>query len=262
LGGYLASSAVASRAHLAIGFSVANPSLFPTGAWLGGVVSAAGGTAGGGVPNEWIYQNGVQLKKDNSVAWAPQAYTQGDDWYGAWRTVGNGAYVAFHVRMDVVGDTKVIYKCYVYPTIQSYMYDSPIIYVTQQPVSLISGFRVGKSLVDGFYFKFFQFGVESNQEITSTPWRVTNKKPCYFANSNWRYCPGYTVLGEVAYITYGSDWKMRVGGETYHGVSPTFVSTDFVEWGYTGTTVADDVQIWSGSGIVSDVVSKPYSSVW
>ena len=99
---------------------------------------------------------------------------------------------------------------------------------------------------------------------------VINYRACYYNGSthSWVYDPAYALWGGVVvdaitdapnYPVPPNGQPMRVGGYTYNGVNLIYQSTDFVTWGYSGTTVSDGTQIWSSSGTVSDSVRIPYT---
>lgn len=109
------------------------------------------------------------------------------------------------------------------------------------------------------YYLHFQFGVESNKQISETAWKELNNHASYYDGASWRYLPGITAWGAFSWIT----WKdgvgvMRVCGSTYVGVNKEYSSNDMVCWKQTGTTIGHETYLWVGSGTVSDTVSKPY----
>ncbi len=116
---------------------------------------------------------------------------------------------------------------------------------------------VGKQLHNGIYFKHLQFGVESPSTIT-TSWELLNSRPCYFDGIGWSYKAGNVTWGTTSCITWINDTPYLVGGQTYTGVNNSYSYNDTVCWKYTGTTISDNAQLWSGSGSVSNIVSRPY----
>jgi hypothetical protein len=251
-------------------WSTGQATLFPSGDWLSGVESVAGSN-GNLDPNGWVYQIGTAQYQNDSVNWQPQAWPWPawgiNTWYGIFQNVGDGSYVSFYERMDVVNSTTVEYRLFAYSTLNNFIYDEPIIYTQYESGQSISNFAVGWYYYDGYNFDPFQFGVESPQAINTTDWQTIDYRASYYNSStqSWVYDPAYVLLGGV-YVDCISDASgypsgyspMRVGGITYTGVNLTGQSTDYVTWGYTGATVLDGTQIWSSSGTVSDWVKRPY----
>jgi len=150
----------------------------------------------------------------------------------------------------------IVYKVWVYATSSSLQNDRPDAFGTWNHTASDNNFIVGRQQQTGVWVKHFQFGIESNIAITETNWRVRNINPSYYDGANWRYLPGHVTLGgEITWI--GID-VYRVGNETYAGVNTYYTQNDQVGWQYTGVTIPDDTQLWSGSGIVSDIVRQPY----
>lgn len=245
-----------NRVILDVNFAGTNASQIPDGRWLGGVASVAGGN--GLTTTGWVYQNGVALFNDNDVIWAPQAWYNGvippGRYYSKW--VGTGDYVSFYERIDI-GSGSLVYRAYVYQDFLQGERDAPTIYSYWHPTN-DSNFLVGRRTHLGYPFKHFQFGVESNTRINETAWRELNNHASYYNGTNWLYLPGYVTWGTTSYITWIGTLPYGVGGEVYTGVNEYYAGRDMVCWSYNGTTIPDDSQLWSESGIVSDTVSKPY----
>lgn len=257
MGGYLRGSIVTtSKVHLAVSLSGAVGEDFPSSSFLAGVASVAG--ANGTTLTGWTYQNGVALVKNTSVWWVPQAWLGGTKkWYYE-KIVGDELWVAYHMRMDIIAHTNVTFKCFAYHYTWQYgPSDAPIIY-TFYNVTTDNNFLVGRQIISNRAYKHFQFGVESPSAITNQSWAVINKKPCYHNGTSWVYRAANATWGSTSYITSYDNQPWMVGGDVYTGVNQDFVSNDFVEWKFTNSTVADDSQLWSGSGTVTDVVTKPY----
>ncbi|MEM2286851.1 MAG: hypothetical protein QXS51_03585 [Thermoproteota archaeon] len=243
-------STVTTASRVIFSFTYSAPaSSFPSGRWLGPVLSVAG-AASGTTPSGLIYQSGAALLRDNSVTWAPQA------WYGASRVqykefpnIGTGNSILFVTRMDI-GSGTVLYRLYVYRSWSDYDNDVPVIYQWSHSTNDVA-FLVGNRSYGGFNIKHFQFGVESNQPINGIDWLVTNTNMAYYDGSKWRYLPGYATLGNVSHITWIGNYIFGIGGTEYRGVNVGYNSTDTVWWRYTGTTVKEGKLLWSGSGIIS-----------
>jgi len=262
MGGYLRGSvATTNKVLLAVNFVGTDPSQFPSDKWLMGVPSVAGGN--GLSVTGWVHQSLVALYNDNDVIWAPQAWSIHEiqypedqpEWiYSKW--IGRGDHVAFYLRMDI-SSGNIVYKAYVYQGFLQLERDAPRIYTWSHSTD-DDNFLVGRRWRNWKYFKHFQFGVESNEEISETAWKVLNDNPCYYDGTNWRYLPGYSARGANAWITWGSGREWAVGGLTYSGVNKEYSGNDIVAWKRTGTTIGNDKKLWGGSGTVSDTVSKPY----
>jgi len=259
MGGYLRDTVrTTGKVLLTVDFKGTDPSQFPSySTWLAGVASIAGAVME--TPNGWTYQNSVHLFKDNTVFWAPQAWYRTEQKYSYIKHVGYGHYYAFYVRMDM-GHDKVIFKCYTYTDYRAWREDLPATSSWNCPTGA-TNFLVGRRYHNGVYVKHFQFGVESNSRIYTTSWKVLNDNPSYYADGLWRYLPGYVCWGGggSSAITWDYAGTYCVGGLTYDGVNKDSSSNDMVRWKFTNSTIADDSQLWSGSGTVSDVVTKPYS---
>jgi hypothetical protein len=231
----------------------------PSGEFLAGVTRVAG--ANGLTPSGWVYQNGIALFNTGEVWWPPQEYygdTPGP--YHVWPVpVGDNTYAAFYVRMSTDGGT-VTNELWAYPTVQDLLDDNPVHYQWSLPAHE-ANFLVGRQKPGLFapYIKHFQVGVESNVAITETDWSVDCFEPCWYDGAHWRYYPGYACRGTSSHITWIGWTQYCVGGEVYTGVDKTSSDVDAVGWEYTGTTVGDDALLWSESGTVSDIVSKPYA---
>jgi hypothetical protein len=256
MGGYLKRSVTSSKSVLLdVNYQETDAGEIPDGKWLGGVASVAG--ADGLAPSGWIYQNGVLLESDNDVIWAPQAWHGGDEpeeYHD--EAVGDGDYIAFYERMDI-GSGTIYYRLYRYPTFWHFDNDDPLI--SEWYHSTDDGnFLVGRQWHVDRYFKHFQFGVESNVTISETEWEVLNDNPCYYDGSDWRYTEGRVCNGTTSWISWEGVYAYRVGGVTHSGVNTKYTSNDQVCWNYSGQTIGDDEQLWSGSGTVSDAVSAPY----
>lgn len=249
VGGYFMSTVITAN-RVIFSFTYSAPaSSFPSGRWLGPVLSVAG-TASGTTPSGWIYQSGAALFKDNSVIWAPQAWYGGSQvFYKKFPNVGTGNSILFVTRIDI-GSGSVLYRLYVYRSWSDYDNDVPVIYQWSHSTNDVA-FLVGTQSYSGVPLKHFQFGVESDQPITGIDWRVTNTNMAYYDGSKWRYLPGYATIGSKSYIIRIGNVIYAVGGIDYSGVNVDYSSTDTVWWRYTGTTVEEGKLLWSGSGIIS-----------
>lgn len=261
MGGYLKCSVVTpNNVLVSINYQTTQPGQIPSGKWLGGVASVAG--ASGSAPSGWTYQNVVALFNDNFVYWAPQAwYGDSQQWYHNEVYVGLGDYVAFYERMDIRSGT-VYYRLYVYRDDWDWDADEPVLYTWDHSSEESSNFLVGGRSYGGVYFKHFQFGVESNYAITETDWEVLNDQPSYYDGTDWRYTEGRVCWHDSSAITWIGTEGYGIGDANYSGVDTKYTSNDRVCWEYTGQTIGDDSQLWSGSGTVYDDVDTPYITPW
>lgn len=233
---------------------------FPSEAWLAAVLSVAGRYSGT-MPSGWVYQNGASLYKNNSAKWAPQTWLASYGGIGRVPlTVGTGNSIAFYGRIDYVNNN-ILYRLYVYNSWFQWDNDIPSVY-TWQHSAPDNGFLVGtQQVTDGqntYLVRHFQFGVESNQVITGLDWRVTTADTFYYYNNQWRYLPGYSLRGDTSYITWiEGDGLFHVGDIPYPGVNKYLTSSYTVTWRWTGTTIGDNVLLWSDEGTISNS-RKPF----
>jgi len=254
---------ITSKVLVRANFLQTNPSAFGTGKWLMALLNVAGGH--GLTVSELIYQNAARLDKSGDVYWRCEVHNM----YGyvtgntpiPW--VGRYNYQAFYVKVYVSGGW-TYYKCYVYATSNDLLYDTPAIYSWSYQSgddNLLVGSRrhpANSSLI----IKHFQYGPESNLRITETSWRELNEFGSFYYAGNWKYLAGYVCYGgpnRSSAITYNATAERHIGYEYYQGVNKEYSIDDTVCWKYTGTTIGDNKQLWSGAGTVSDMVSKPYS---
>jgi len=96
-----------------------------------------------------------------------------------------------------------------------------------------------------------QFGVESQSAIVnSVNWKVYQFDIAYYgSDGQWHYVPAKSIEGSASLITYNDTQPYGVGGYDYTGVNAE-KSNDNVNWKYTGSTIGNDVSLWTGSGIV------------
>ncbi|MEM3479623.1 MAG: hypothetical protein QW702_08430 [Candidatus Bathyarchaeia archaeon] len=261
VGGYLSGSVrTTNRALFSFRYS-APASLLPSSAWLGSVLSVAG-VSSGTTPSGWIYQNGAALFKNNSVTWAPQTYFGSQlIYYYLAPNVGSGNSIVFFGRVDYLSDSYVIlYRLYAYNSWAQYDNDAPTIYACWHE-AWDSGFLVGSRSVSlgqrVCHVRHFQFGVESNQAITGLDWRVTISNTAYYYDNQWRYLPGYSLRGDTAVITWIENTLFGVGGLSYPGVNKEYTSSYSVTWRWIGTTIGDNVLLWSDEGTISNS-RKPF----
>lgn len=245
-----------TKALVVINYQNTQPNQIPSGNFLGGVLSVAGANENG-VPTGWIFQNGVGIYSNSTAVWAPQGWYGGQLRHNTNVNVGYYNYPAYYVRMDTT-TTKIQYKIYIYSSYFDLEHDYPQYYMWERDLlNNTKKFLVGKQLNNGIYYKHLQFGVESPSTITNS-WELLNNKPCYFDGIGWSYRNGNVTWGTTSYITWINTTPYMIGGQTYNGVNISYSYNDTVCWRYTGTTISDNAQLWSGSGTVSDVVSRPY----
>jgi|GEM_PF-1920656 len=261
VGGYLDGTVVnGSRVIADVYFRDTDYSSIPSSKWLGTVISVAGALNNNPItnPSGVVYQNGLLLLSNGSVRWAPQAWLIGYPLCYYEKSVGNCYYVAYYERIDI-SSPSVTYKIFAYPSGQSHDNDNPAIYTwLNQTYAGDTTFLIGKQLHDGVYYKHFQFGVESNQRITETQWSVGNNMVAYYNGTAWYYYSGKTATYGNNAITWASGSAWGIGGEAYAGVDAVETDAQYVRWNYTGTSVSNDVSLWTQSGISYDWVSKPY----
>jgi len=264
MGGYLSNCRrPTNKVLLKVNFGETNASRIPGYKFLMGLTSVAG--ADWFTPSGWMYQNAITLYYDNSVWWAPQAWSQGDmkyHWY--YRIYGDdaGDFEAFYEKTIINPGNNVNYTLFIYRTEEELKADSPYwTYVYNHPTQ-DSNFLVGTWPHNGKWVKFFQFGVESNFCVTETEWEVLNDKACYYdeymSGPNWRYWGGRVCHGDTSYITWTGSQNWLVGGNKYSGVDALETHNDFVLWRWMGTTIEDNSYLWTGWGVVDDIVDRPY----
>jgi hypothetical protein len=240
--------------------------------YLSGLTSVAAGTSTG-YPTGRIYQNPIGLYADDKVYWRPQTWfgTQ-MEFYREQLYVGRSDYPFWYERTEISGDTApydVIYRLYEYSHPVFVEYDIPIIrhwsHETNDPSLLVGkSFFTPTSELPYVYVKHFQFGVESNNRITTDDWEMIQDKASYYDGANWRYNSGRVCWGDYqsptgSWITWLGGTAYCIGGATYDGVGKIGTYTDRVRWNYLGTTIPNDSYLWYGSGIViDDDVQKPY----
>jgi len=237
----------------------------PTHKFLGAVSSVAGYN-GTGTGNGWIYQNMFDLRDDNIVYWDPQSWKMTQKiYYQSPSNVGNINYFCFYGTTSIdIGANKIIYRAYRYPDESSIETDSPLFREYSHsipPLSNDQSFLIGNTTVAGRMFKYFQTGVESNVSITNTNWGVRIGHTSFYnsTTTTWTYEPGYSCNSVSAWVTSNSTHDLRVGGETYTGTNKYSSSNDVVTWKYTGTTLANNTQLWSGTGSTDMVVYEPFA---
>jgi hypothetical protein len=247
-----------TKTLVSINYQNTQPSQIPSGNnYLTGVLSVAGADDNS-TPTGWILQNCVGLFNDGEVDWAPQEWYQGQEVDYRQIPVGYYNYPAFYVRIDTTA-TKLQYKIYTYTSAFDIEHDNPRynIWETNLPNNT-KKLLVGTQTHNGIMFKHLQFGVESPSTIT-TSWELLNSKPCYFNSvGGWSYLACNATYGPTSYITWIGSYPYVVGGQTYTGVNTSYSYNDTVCWKHTGSTISDNAQLWSGSGSVSDQVSRPY----
>jgi hypothetical protein len=250
-----------------VDFYSTDAEVFPSGKWLGGVSSVAG--AIGDQPSGNIYQNGLAIDNTwNVFTWAPQVWLGDTPVHIEAIPVSTGSYAsasyaAFYLRTDIV-DAGVTFQIWAYRTFDDYLYDTPSYYSFRTWSTTDTNLLVGETYHiiqnNGYWFKHFQFGIESNVAITETDWGLQNAHASYYDGvSNWHYSPAYVTEGDSSCITWiGQNLPYVVGGEPYPGVNIDFTMNDDVIWKQTGSPIADGSLLWSGTGTVLDVVAKPY----
>jgi len=256
MGGYLNRSVSNyTKVLVLINYQNTQPSQIPSGNYLGGVLSVAG--SNNLSPTGWIFQNPIALFNNGKINWYPQAWYGSQMRYGTtFPEIGLYNYPAFYERIQI-NSSNITYKLYVYYNFQSIEHDSPIIYTWSHSKENNNSFLVGKQVHNGITYKHLQFGAESPSIIT-TSWELLNARSCYFDGIGWRYDEGKVCYGTTSYITWIGNIPYTIGGQTYTGVNISYSYNDCVCWKRTGTTISDNSQLWSGNGIVNDIVNRPY----
>lgn len=257
VGGYFYSSdiKVTNKAVFCCYFD-ANASLIPADKWLCAVMSVEGGN--GTTLTATAYQLGLLLSSNNTVNVIGEEIAGGMRQSAPYtRTVGSGDYCCFYGRTDITNGY-LTWKVFCYASETQFLNDNPTIYsfsnYTWDPAN--RNLLVGHVDIMDQRIKYFQVGVESNDEVTNFNWAVSESNWGYYNGSAWCYLPAYSVNGVNSFI----DIAFTIGGEVYTGVDIDSIDTNMVIWEFSNATVADGTQLWSGSGVVRDYVSieKPY----
>ena len=193
------------------------------------------------------------------VYWHPQNWLNDGTWEEREFYIGQKDWERFYTRIEVHPRLGLLQRCYAYP---SYSYEPyPIVYSWSSPTDDVV-LLIGSERYFDKEYKLFQFGVESILPFTGTNWMVLNDDNCYHAwGTTWRYQKAKVCQGDNSYISWVGPYG-TVGGLEYTGVDVFFSYAPWVWWQYTGeTTVQDGYELWSQSGTVADVVSRPYEVI-
>lgn len=268
LGEYLSlTPTTTTKAIFRMDFQDLNPANIPAGSYLASFLSASGGTSSAhSSQSGWMYQNGFGAVTDGTVSWVPQAWYANGDGDPEWSyqtSVGTDNYPMYFGKMTMdTANTRIIYKAYVYEDTQDIERDTPT--VSTQYETVTTGdtvFLVGNRSSGGQAYRYLQAGIESDAVITNA-WKIQNICFSYWTGSAWHYEAGYSVRGNIAYISAegGDDdeWIMG-GGATYTNCDKYSSINDIVIWYHGSSTYADNTQLWSGTGAPDTTVSYPYS---
>lgn len=268
VGGYFRSGKLTTqKVIMGANFPVLFLDVIPQGAWIGPVLSVAGGNP---ETSGYVYQAPLWVVRNGSIEWWPQI------WYGAemrWRNqliIGGYNYIAYYVEILGINGGVADFKVFVYSTWTRYQYNLPIVYTmtaeinTRDTVFLVGNEDITIWIIWPVWstthrMNYFQFGVEASTHINGVDkWDIQNFHNAYYdaAIGQWRYLPGYSIRGSRAYITYIGNSVFAVGGEDYTGVDKYLTSDDAVRWRYTGTTIGNDVVLWTSSGTITP---RPYA---
>jgi len=235
-----------------------DPNNIPTGGNLIGVLSVNGGY--GTTPGEYNYQNPFFLYEDGTVKFIPQYWKIDKMQNSKTYTVGDNDYIFFYGRINFKTSTNEIeYKAYVYPDEWSVEHDTPVIKSwTHTAPAADDNFIVGDPTYDSIHFYSCQVGVEARYLITQTV-KVRCSQFGYADGSYWKYMPALSRQGSTAYISYNGTHVGIVGGSTFTGMNKESTYDDVVTWKRTGTTLDNDVSIWSNSGDIIKNVYVPFN---
>ncbi|MEM2935621.1 MAG: hypothetical protein QW231_00390 [Candidatus Bathyarchaeia archaeon] len=245
----------ASRVIMGASFPVLFLDIIPLGPWIGPVLSVAGGTP---AVSGYVYQAGLAAMRDGNVYWAPQI------WYGStlyWypsqtRNVGRYDYFAYFVEINEPMAPE--FKVFIYKTSTNYTSNKYIVHYEYGSSAADVVFLVGNEVLYGRRLNYFQFGVEASTHIGQVDkWDIRNYDMAYYGSptGQWKYLPGYSIQGSAAIITFIYPNFYVVGGEDYTNVNKHLTADDDVRWRYTGTTIGNDVVLWSSSGVR---IPRPY----
>jgi len=257
VGGYFAvsKSTANKKVIFATNFPNTTPSVIPS--YLQSVLSVAGWYSGN-TPSAWLYQSDIELAKNGSVIFFPQAYYQGGTTpHFSPVLVGTVSSVMFYGEIVVQTGGNIFFKAFVYNTQSQWNSNTPTIY-TYSYLTGDNGLLYGTETIPytNLVCKYLQCGVESAQLISSSQWRVFQKDFAYYGGDlNWHYVPAKSVEGTSSYITWyisGSYlYYFRVGGLDFTGVTVEIPSSDNMKWKWNGTTIGNDFSLWTTSGTVS-----------
>lgn len=120
-----------------------------------------------------------------------------------------------------------LYSSFTPPKIENHAWDAGLYYV-------------GEGNQPTLYAYFYQFGVSSAYPITASTWHVYEQCPKIVLNGTWQCIPKAGFINGVH-----SFWKvLYTFGESYEGVSYSYLGDHEVEFYYNGTSPADETSIW------------------
>lgn len=264
VGGYFKGNKLATgRVIMGANFPILFPDIIPSGHYIGPVLSVAGGRP---AVSGYLYQSFLAAKRDGSITWNPQI------WYGTHTTMewgvsigaGRYDYIAWYGEIYGISDGVANFKLFYYTTYTDWRNKSPVIKTATAGINTYdTTFYVGNEVITfkgiNYRFNYFQFGVEADIEIGQVDkWDIQTYENAYYdsATNQWKYLPGYSIEGSKSNVTYwynATGWLyiIKVGGRDYTNVNKYLTSADVVRWRYTGTTIGNEVMLWSSSGVTT-----------
>ena len=229
-------------------------------------VSTVAGADGIDIRSNWMYQNVFGLHDNGEVWWYPQCWYAYDDdpSYRDFKIAGDYDYLFFFGRTQIKTSTdEIVYTMFAYEDDYAVEHDAPVVktFTHEIPSDDDKNFLVNSQTLYAplpIRMKYFQTGVESVYRVTET-WYVDIRHMSYKSGSNWIYKRGYSIRGNVAYWGLEGLNAFHVGGWAYTGVNKNMSSADRVRWEYTGSTIGNDVQLWSQEGSVDKIVDLPFN---
>jgi len=237
-----------------------DPNDIPAGGNLIGVLSVNGGDDT--TPGKYNYQNPFFLYQNGSVFFIPQYWKIDVMQNHTQCYAGDHDYIYFYGRTNFKTATnKIEYKAYIYPNEWSVDHDTPVIKTwSHSAPAEDDNFIVGDQEYQNQHFYSCQVGVEAKLFIGEAV-KLRCSQFGYKDGANWKYMPARSRQGYTSFITYNGTHYGTVGGITYLGmnIDSSSTSNDIVTWEWNGTTLGNDVSLWSGSGNVVKNVDVPFN---
>jgi hypothetical protein len=264
VGSYLNNSAAtATKNFFGSDFSGTTPSVIPSGDWIASVMSNTGElTTGPWCP--CLYQIAYIIDNTGNVAVLVQYYgwSYGLIYGQQINAVGTASSIYLGgLTRSVLGGIQSV--GFVYNTATQISNNSPTIY-TFSTVALDQNFWYGTTTAPscgGATLHYYQAGVESPTTVKSSSWKVDqyNLEAYNVGSSSWVYAAGKSIGGLHSYFQCMNGVLHNVSGNDMPGVNTASSSSDSVSWHYTGTTIGNDVTLWTGSGGFTPYPCQVYS---